>query len=160
MCREGDAIADHRQLGFTALLTPEERARQLLHDDHVRQLQIPLTPEEHKVLRQLLFHIGHRSALPRRDLERRVGIGEREVKEVVRNLVVTHGVAIGARRGKDHGYFLVATPEDLEIAGGPLISEAREIWRRLKVLYGPTRVAEIYGQLTLDNTVEENKESA
>jgi hypothetical protein len=140
------------QLGFTALLNPEERARQLLRDDHEKKLQIPLSPEEHKVLRALLFHIGHRSALPRRDLERKSGLGERDVKEVIRNLIVTHEIAIGARRGKIHGYFLVATAEDLDVASGPLVSELREIARRLRVLHGKEKVSKMFGQMALEES--------
>lgn len=141
------------QLGLTALLTAEQRAQELLRDHVLGRLRIPLTREELAILRKLVYHVGHRNAIPRRDLELSAGVSERQVKAVVRNLIVTHRLPIGASRAKDNGYFLIATAEDLDIASKALISEGREIFRRLRVLHGPERVAELLGQLPLEEGV-------
>jgi len=141
-------VPDQVQLGFTALLTAEQRARQLLYAQPPPVP--PLTRNEREVLRRICLHIGRKQPITRQRLEEATGLAEREVKSVVRDLIVNHGVAIGATRGKDHGYFLVDSAEDLEVAGRPLINEMRELARRLRVLYGPERVAELHGQLTLE----------
>lgn len=142
-------MTDQHQLGFIPLLSAEQRAKMLLYGQP--QPVPPLTREQRELLRRLVFHVGHRSPITRRTLEERAGLNEREVKAAIRDLVIVHQLPIGASRGKDHGYFLVDSPEDVEIAISPLEGEIRELARRVRILGGKERLAELCGQLPLES---------
>lgn len=141
-------MSDQVQLGFIPLMSAEQRARHLLYGQPQPVPQ--LTAAQRAVLIRLVRHIGHKSPIERRVLEGTAQLSEREVKAAIRDLVILHSVPIGASRGKDHGYFLVDSAEDVEIAISPLESEIRELARRVRILGGKERLAELCGQLPLE----------
>lgn len=77
----------------------------------------------------------------------------RQVKDLVEQLIVKHGLKIGALRGKRNGYFVVreGDREDLEAAIRPYKLQILAMLRRLRVLE-PSRHAqlEFLGQIRME----------
>lgn len=133
------------QLGFSSILSPDELVSRALAGESAIELQ----PEERRALEKLQFRRGHRNPIARRDLERFLSKSEREVKDIVSRLVLTHELPIGSTRSEPHGYFLIITEEDRAAACGPLEAQILAELKRLKVLRGVTTNDELLRQLQL-----------
>lgn len=110
----------------------------------------PLNDEQRKVLSTLRFHVGEAAAIKGSELCRRHDLSERQLKDVMRSLVVDFKIRIGASRQQPYGYYLVKTAEDAEHAAAPYEKEIRELARRVRVLRGQQFLAELCGQLALE----------
>jgi len=65
-------------------------------------------------------------------------MNERTVKLIVEELIVAHGMRIGASRELPNaGYYLCANDADIEAAVRPLRSTAESLFRRIRALTRP-----------------------
>jgi hypothetical protein len=110
----------------------------------------PLLGKQHELLGMLRDHKGARRARPLSDFVHKLHMSERDVKKTVKSLVEDFGLPIGASRQQPSGYFLCVTPEDMEDAIRPLVHEIESLARRVRVLGGEQRLAEIWGQMRLN----------
>ncbi len=78
------------------------------------------------------------------------GWSERAIKGMVEQLIVSHRMRIGARRGEPSGYFIIEDIEDQETAVGPYKAQILAMLRRLRVLESPEGVREFLGQLAIE----------
>jgi hypothetical protein len=78
----------------------------------------------------------------------------RWLKATIEDLVTRLRVPIGASRGKIHGYFLIVTRGDLDVAVNPLVGEITSLARRVRALTNSETTAALVGQalLKLDQT--------
>ena len=126
------------QLQFAATIPLDERAQQVRHIIEAR-LGAAAAIRGDKILQRV--------GLPVTDNTRRW------LKGVVEDLVLLHGVRIGACRGghgQPPGYFLIVTQTDLDTAIHPLRKEVRALLRRLRALTSKHDVARLFGQAMLD----------
>jgi transcription initiation factor IIE alpha subunit len=92
-----------------------------------------LSPREQIVLDLLPF--GHKKAIHKRKLAELTGMSEREVREIIYNLVVNRGLPIGScTEPYSGGYFLIQDLVDLEVATRHLKPRAKAIFRRARAL--------------------------
>jgi hypothetical protein len=110
----------------------------------------PLSDSERKVLHMLRYRQGAANARPLAELASELQVQPRWVKALVKSLIEDFGLAIGATRQEPYGYFLCVTPGDIEDAIRPLVHEIVSLARRVRMLGGPERVAEMFGQLQLE----------
>lgn len=115
-----------------------------------RQGPYPLPYDAAQMLTRLQYHRGAARALQVRDLAESLKLSERDVKALAKCLVEDFEVPIGASRQKPYGYYLIETAQELEDAVQIYVAEIRSLARRVRVLAGKHRVAELAGQLTLD----------
>jgi hypothetical protein len=114
-----------------------------------RQGPWPLTEAQRGVLHMLRYRQGAAHARPLAELATELKLQPRDVKAAVKSLVEDFGLPIGASRSAPFGYFLCVTPGDVDDAVRPLVHEIVSLARRVRVLAGSERVAEIMGQLNL-----------
>jgi len=107
----------------------------------------PAEPQRHKsdnagrVQALLSDRHGHKQPLSIRALHSITGLSERTIKDSVAELIMEHGLAIGASRDSENfGYFMIETEIDLAIATLPYQAQVRTMVRRLRVLVGDSRV--------------------
>jgi transcription initiation factor IIE alpha subunit len=82
-----------------------------------------------------LLPSGHKKAVHKRKLAELTGMSEREVREIIYNLVVNRGLPIGScTEPHSGGYFLIQDLADLEVATRHLKPRAKAIFRRARVL--------------------------
>jgi hypothetical protein len=108
------------------------------------------TAMERVVGEMIWRHKGRAHPISREKLSAATGHGEREIKAIVAELVLTHRMKIGASRAEPVGYFMVVDAEDLEAAIGPFRDQIIAMWRRLRVLAEPRALRELQGQLTIE----------
>jgi hypothetical protein len=94
-------------------------------------------------------HQGRANPISINTLCKSTGYSEREIKGIVEQLVVTHRLRIGGKRGEPVGYFVVVDLEDLEAAVRPYRDQIFAMWRRLAVLMERHALAEMAGQLAM-----------
>jgi len=84
-----------------------------------------------------------------RDLENEnIFLHPRTVKAAIKQLIETHGIAIGATRGAEHGYFFITTDEQAQKAVEPLLSEIRSLAIRVRALSPSTPyIQHLLGQM-------------
>jgi hypothetical protein len=155
-------VSDSVQLGFPELADFERETRQQIQDllfprlakESARPVPLPATKEQQKLLWILRSHFGRQRAIPLQQLCEATEIGEREVKDQMRSLVVDFKVRIGAARTQPYGYYLVTTADEAREAAQVYESEIIELAKRVRVLRGKHFVAELLGQLRLENEQE------
>jgi len=63
------------------------------------------------------------------------GLGDRTVRDIIRRLVIHHGVPIvGVRSGSKPGYYIATDQDELARASGPLKKEIKQLARRNRAL--------------------------
>ncbi len=78
---------------------------------------------------------GHKQAIRKAALARLSGLTERDVREIIYDLIVHRGVPIGSSTEPDSGgYFIIQGEDDLEVATRHLIPRAQAIYRRARAL--------------------------
>ena len=97
-------------------------------------------------------HRGRSNPISIAMLSGATGRGERTIKGIVEQLVVTHRIPIGGRRAEPVGYFVIVDAEDLAAAVQPYREQIFAMWRRLRVLLEPRALAELHGQLVIDKS--------
>lgn len=105
-------------------------------------------------------HKGREHPISIAALRAATGWSDREIKGIVEQLVVTHRMKIGGRRGDPGGYFLVVDLEDQAAAVRPLKGQTFAMWRRLRVLEEPHALREMAGQLAMSVEAEAVPEGA
>ena len=104
-----------------------------------------------RVVAEIIWtHRGRQNPISIATLSRSTGKCEREIKGVVEQLVVTHRMRIGAKREEPSGYFTIVDAEDLAAAVGPYRAQIFAMWRRLRVLLSKHELAEMLGQLRIE----------
>ncbi|KJS12748.1 MAG: DNA replication protein [Peptococcaceae bacterium BRH_c8a] len=82
-----------------------------------------------------LIPAGHKQAIRKAILARLSGLTERDVREIIYDLVVHRGIPIGSSTESDSGgYFIIQGEDDLEVATRHLIPRAQAIFRRARAL--------------------------
>jgi hypothetical protein len=155
-------MTDDTQLGFAGMgLEPTPEA-------HVRSVMLgsgpwPATNLQRELLRILLYHQGAQRAITLHalmvKLDRVVNPipAEREIKDAFRSLVVDFKVRVGSSRSKPWGYFLITTPAEARETAHPLISEIRELAKRIRVLLDPHDLGELDGQQWLQHLLADTE---
>lgn len=112
--------------------------------------KVPPDAAERAVAGIIWRHQGRGNPIAIETLQRATGKGERAIKGIVEQLVVTHRMKIGAARsGEKVGYFVVVDAEDLEVAVKAYREQIFSMWRRLRVLLAPRVLRELHGQLVI-----------
>jgi hypothetical protein len=105
--------------------------------------------KERAIAEMIWAHQGRANPISIATLARATGWTERDIKGIVEQLVVTHRMKIGGKRGEPVGYFIVVDLEDLEAAVRPYRDQIFAMWRRLRVLMSRHALAEMAGQLAM-----------
>ena len=115
--------------------------------------KITPTAMERTVAEVVWGHRGRKQAISLAWLCKVVGKSERTVKGLIEQLVVTHRMRIGGYRGADGnvGYAVIVDAEDLAATVGPYKAQIISMWRRLRVLLNRTELAELQGQMRLED---------
>jgi hypothetical protein len=93
-----------------------------------------LSPEQRSVAVAIEAH-RRTDPIPLRSLVARVGLSERVVQQIIEELIVTHGVRIGASRELPRaGYYLCVDAADIDAAVRPLRSSAASLLKRIEAL--------------------------
>jgi hypothetical protein len=115
-----------------------------------------ITPTEtERVVAGIIWrHQGRANAISIEMLTKATGKDERAIKGIVEQLVTTHRARIGGYRGGESGarvgYAVIVDAEDLAATVGPYRSQILSMWRRLRVLLSARELAELHGQLRLE----------
>jgi hypothetical protein len=154
-------VADSPQLGFPQLVDYErETLQQIQHLLYPSGQEIPgvtplpLTEDQRRLLIVLRSHSGRQRAIPLAIICEQTKLGEREVKNLMRSLVVDFKVRIGAARTQPNGYYLITNAEEAREAAQVYESEIVELAKRVRVLRGKHFMAELLGQLRIANEQE------
>lgn len=110
---------------------------------------IPVRANERRIYDLIAGHHGHKNPVSIEVLHRITNLSERATKLAVAELIVTHGVLIGASRQEPVGYFMIESDEDREVGSGPLRGQIIQMLRRLRVINGKAQVREWLGQTVL-----------
>ena len=111
--------------------------------DQLAASNVAVSANERRIYDLVRAARGHKRAVSLKYLCAVTHLSERTVKGCVADLIVTHGVRIGASRGhgdEPAGYFIIDSDEDLEIAALPYAAQVSTMLRRLEVLAGRPRV--------------------
>ena len=107
-----------------------------------------------RVVAEIIWrHQGRANAISIEMLTKATGKDERAIKGIVEQLVTTHRARIGGYRGgtgERVGYAVIVDAEDLAATVGPYRSQILSMWRRLRVLLSARELAELHGQLRLE----------
>ena len=79
-----------------------------------------------------------------------VGLSKRTVEGCVEDLILTHRVKIGARRGDVSGYFIPRTYSEMLAAARPHQRQLASMARRVAILRGNADLLILAGQLELE----------
>ena len=115
---------------------------------------LDLTEEEWAVWSVLRSHRGQGGAIKKVQLARLCGLPEREMRNVIKDLIQTHHLPIGSTSKPPYGYFIIETPDEAaEVC-------EREYRRALSVLYKikclrNISARELAGQIKIDLEVSQ-----
>lgn len=112
--------------------------------------KIPPTAIERVIAEIIWPHQGRQNPIAIATLSKIAGKSERDIKGIVEQLVVTHRMRIGGRREEPAGYFVIVDAEDLAVAIGAYQKQIFAMWRRLRVLLSKRELAELHGQLVIE----------
>ncbi len=111
-----------------------------------------------RVVAEIIWrHQGRGNPISIAALCKAAGQSERSIKGIVEQLVVTHRMRIGGYRGgggDQVGYAVIVDAQDQAAAVGPYLSQIRAMVRRLRVLTSAREVAELLGQLSIEEGQE------
>lgn len=92
-----------------------------------------LSTDEKNILKLLRY--GAEAARTTAYLAGITGLDTRTVRNIIRRLVIDHGVPIvGVRSGAKPGYYIATDQDELIRASGPLIKEINQLARRNRAL--------------------------
>lgn len=92
-----------------------------------------LTTNELKTL--AIIPYGAKKPIKAKEIQERTGLSIRTIRDIINNLIIFHGVKIGAiRTGKEQGYFIVTNKQELDLAIKPLQATINDINRRIASL--------------------------
>lgn len=145
------------QLQFEAFADHEAELLQQIGNLLLGKGPWPLTRDQKNLLYAMKFHCGRAKAVQLARLCELTRLKEREVKNLMRSLVVDFKVRIGAARTEPYGYYLITTAEEAKEAAQVYESEIIELAKRVRVLRGREFVAELLGQIRMQ--MDEEKAS-
>jgi len=108
-----------------------------------------LSFEEAKVSRLIKCHVGRDQAIAVRALALQTGLGEKRVREVVRELIIRHGEPIGSTPGSPPGYYILRSQDEINRAYQSLLDRGKAIIFRASRLR-QFSVDEVLGQIKLE----------
>ena len=146
------------QLALAGILPPDAHARAVWRGEYTPGWE--LTGLQKVILGRLLSRLGAHNAIPLRSLLQITGSDAREIKDAIRSLVVDFKVRVGASRGDPPGYYLITSAEEARATSQPYISEIRQLVRRIRVLLDPHDMAELVGQLLLEEEPDSGPKEA
>lgn len=88
------------------------------------------------LLRALAPHRGAKNPIALAELAHESRLTPREVKAMVRSLVVDFGLPVGASRAEPAGYYLAVSADERLAAARPYIHEIRNLAVRVRALVG------------------------
>ena len=112
--------------------------------------KIEASAEERVIAEMIWRHKGRANPISIAKIAAATGKKDREIKAIVAELVVSHGMKIGGSRMEPVGYFLVVDAEDLEAAIRPYRDQVMAMWRRLRALADSRTLRELHGQLAIE----------
>jgi hypothetical protein len=124
-----------------------------IEDEPFADSKIAPTAIERVVAGMIWKHQGRNNPISIAALSSATGKDARAIKAIVEQLVTTHRARIGGYRGADGdpaGYAVIVDAEDLAAAVGPYRAQIFAMWRRLRVLLSRHELAELHGQLGLE----------
>ena len=113
---------------------------------------IPFRANEVRIYDLIAPHHGYKEAMPLDAIHRITGMSERTIKGIISELIITHGILIGASRHEPIGYFMIESDADRAVASEPLKAQIIQMLRRLKVINKPHQVREWLGQQAAELT--------
>jgi hypothetical protein len=96
------------------------------------------------------IHQGRENPISIARLREISGVGDRMIKAVVTDLIVTHRMRIGSRREEPAGYFMIRDAEDIEAGTRAYKNQFLSEALRLRVL-DPKGMQDLFGQLHLED---------
>jgi|SRR6185437_2067544 len=140
---------------FKAEVSPADAVDQqiveLLHGLRNGPLGEHLDSAEMAVLRLIRYRRGVANAISIREIQEKLDLGEREIKQIVRTLRIDFRLPIGSsKNGSTGGYFIIASIEDQAVAVAGPLAQIRAEAEILKVLTNPERTRELLGQIQLE----------
>ena len=144
---------DQEYYGTPAVQPPGPLFAAAAEDGPFANSRITPTEIERVVAGMIWRHKGRGNAILIADLAKATGKDARTIKGIVEQLVTTHRARIGGyRRGDgERGYAVICDAEDLAATVGPYRSQIISMWRRLRVLLSASELAELHGQLRLED---------
>lgn len=101
----------------------------ILRGDYMNQL----SKDEKRVLR--LIPKGSTNPRPQKELVRLTGFNARKLRLIINELIVKHGIPIGAQYTKPNGYYIVTNEDERGKAIVPLVSQYGELFKRAQSIY-------------------------
>ena len=115
--------------------------------DLFRTDPLPSLPVDHlRVLQVIEDHRGKRNAILSPWVAETVGLGDRKVRQLIKELVEDHGIAIGSCSS---GFFIPGTPEEVQALRRFFLAHAYSLLKRVSALDKNCDLAGILGQLQL-----------
>ena len=111
---------------------------------------ISMSEGEKTISRLIALQRGRANAISIAILCQMTEYTEREIKGIVEQLIVTHGLKIGSSRVKPFGYFMIIDQADLDAAICAYRHQILSMWRRLGALAPAHYLREMHGQLTIE----------
>ena len=114
-----------------------------------------LTAAEERLFISLLPHRGLEKAVVGKELARRIGINERDMKRTIAHLRRWHKLPIGSSKSEEpKGYFLIQTADEARLTTRHMWREAINILKVISVIE-KQMLPELLGQLRLQWRAEE-----
>lgn len=101
----------------------------ILRGDYMNQL----SKGEKRVLR--LIPKGSTNPRPQKELVRLTGFNARKLRLIINELIVKHGIPIGAQYTKPNGYYIVTNEDERGKAIVPLVSQYGELFKRAQSIH-------------------------
>lgn len=101
----------------------------ILRGDYMNQL----SKDEKRVLR--FIPKGSTNPRPQKELVRLTGFNARKLRLIINELIVKHGIPIGAQYTKPNGYYIVTNEDERGKAIVPLVSQYGELFKRAQSIH-------------------------
>jgi hypothetical protein len=129
--------------------------RNVTLDDQVAELLTGKTaPLVEPKLKHLIYALNKRrgaaAAIKNDQLAASLKVSERQIKQMVKDLVEVYGLPVGARRQPPYGYFLAVTAEEIKDTCDNYFREAVSLFYRIGKMADEHTMLEYEGQLRLE----------
>ena len=101
----------------------------ILRGDYMNQIK----KKKKRVLR--LIPKGSTNPRPQKELVRLTGFNARKLRLIINELIVKHGIPIGAQYTKPNGYYIVTNEDERGKAIVPLVSQYGELFKRAQSIH-------------------------
>lgn len=118
-------------------------------------LGLTIDAAQRAVLQAVRYHRGRERAITIAEIRERTKLEIRAIKMAVRGLRINFRLPIGSSKsGGQGGYFVMVTPEDLQIWSHDVLDQIRAQAQVLKAVAGERMALEMLGQLSLQPATE------